>query len=557
MTSKQIVAVLAAAVILNTLPLMLTHTGGDIFFQMTLMDCFAGQFWQGDWRPQWCFSAEAGLGSPVLLFYFPLPFYIASIFYPLTWVGFSTYYIYVLCAIAATAVMAWASYRWLEDIVSPPIAVLATVIILFVPYRMEVLFFRNAYSELWALAFMPLLFLYARRIVQNRFGHVPYALVLATMFLTHAPCAVIALLFSGAYVVVMSGVQWSPKWRYVIAVLLALALAAFYLVPAFYYRGYISGEGVIGIGRSWVNTFVGVENIWPPGADVQTRPVIAMVLTILALIVLVVWLTRRRFDVPMAIVRQETYAWGLLFVLAFFLLTPVSKPLYAVTVPLSTFVFPWRMQIIFVLAAGYFSAVAMQWFLGARHKTWKMDYALLLAFLILVSHFLLTILGTPADVKPTVQRAPDVYKLPVEYRLLWPDAYHHSQAYFVDRSIHPQKFPRAQVIRGSGAVKVTRWAWDGIIMDVSTKRDAMVRVDHRYFPIWYALDEHNARLTITPEKATGLMLLDVPVGVRQITLQHSMSADKRALMWSGYGLSLAALFAVGLMTYRARRVHIF
>ncbi len=84
---KKILLVAMLAGSLNLIPRLLGDPGADAFFHYTLIHCFSTQFWEGDIYPRWCMEANASLGAPVFLFYFPLPYYISALLYPLHLLG--------------------------------------------------------------------------------------------------------------------------------------------------------------------------------------------------------------------------------------------------------------------------------------------------------------------------------------------------------------------------------------------------------------------------------------------------------------------------------------
>ncbi len=118
LTPIRLLLIIAAASLVNILPLILYNISGDIDFHLVLIECFARQFWQGDIYPRWCMDANA-LGSSLPLFYFPLSYYVAALLYPLSHLGMSVHGIYTLSLLLATMVTVLTCYLWLRDIVSP------------------------------------------------------------------------------------------------------------------------------------------------------------------------------------------------------------------------------------------------------------------------------------------------------------------------------------------------------------------------------------------------------------------------------------------------------
>src|SRR5688572_21264763 len=185
-------------------PLTLFDYGGDIMFQYVAIKCFGSQFWAGEMYSRWCFDAHAGLGSPVFVFYPPLPFYASSLLYPLTWLGVDIPSLYLLCLWLATLVTAFTAWWWLRDITSAKLAVFITVIYLWLPYRMELMMFRSAYGELWCMVWLPLVIKYLRLLMHGQLRAVPkLSVALALCFLSNMPAAMIIVLASGVYALCM------------------------------------------------------------------------------------------------------------------------------------------------------------------------------------------------------------------------------------------------------------------------------------------------------------------------------------------------------------------
>src|SRR3954463_8301416 len=65
---------------------------GDFLFYATALKAFSAQLWSGELYPRWLTEVSAGYGSPVFLFYAPLPFYVGSLFQFMA--GWDTYGFY-------------------------------------------------------------------------------------------------------------------------------------------------------------------------------------------------------------------------------------------------------------------------------------------------------------------------------------------------------------------------------------------------------------------------------------------------------------------------------
>ena len=532
-------AAICIAALFNILPLLLFNIGGDIDFHLVLIKCFAGQFWQGDLYPRWCMEANGGLGSPLPLFYFPLPYYVAALLYPLSYTGLSLHGVYVLGLFIATCATALACFLWLSDIVSPGCAWLAGLLFIFLPYRMEAMLFRSSYSEVWGMALLPLVFKYARRMAQgDKRAGLPLAAVFGLLCITHLPSAAVAAMGGGLYMLCMAR---KTLWRYAASGLWGGVLAAFYIVPAMYYQRFLVNVPLFISGRrsrGWPNTFLHMDNV-----HYQTPLVLAIALTILALALLAFYVIRRRDRVADSFISRETCAWGIISTAALVLLFPVSAPFYDLLGPLKEVVFPWRMQSLFMLALAFFSAIWMQW-LADKRKTWKADFLLLLAFLALVGCF---VSGMPGGRHDDTIAEGGIMAYP-EYRTVWTDEGSYNYSYFLSRYAQRSAIHEADVISGSGTIAVERWAWDGIILHAQSQRGMTVRLNQLYFPAWSAKADDGAAVSIRPEPHTGQMLADIPAGAHRILLHYSIYTIQPWLMLADVASILAAL----ALMYRMR-----
>jgi uncharacterized membrane protein len=439
-----LLAIIIAASV-ATLPLVLFEFGGDIIFHYVLIDCFNEQWRAGDMYPRWCFGANAGLGSPIWVFYAPLPYYVTLPLYALLPDTETTYLAAVWLATCISGLTAFAAMR---DITTPGKALLLALLYLYLPYRLEVMLFRSAYTELWCLAFLPLVFRYTRRLVRGENATAMLALACALMFFSNMPAAMIGVLASAAYTLLMAPRRLP---HYGGAVIWAGALAAIYLGPAALYRPFITTEGVIGGERTWSNNFLSMDNVTLHG---QGHVVIVIGLMLLALLGLIFTAWRRRASMTEPFAQREWRVWSILALLACVLMTRASAPLWNAFPLYSLLIFPWRMQSVIMMAALYLSALRLQFLLTPRQlKTWKGDAGMLFALLIMLSLFMVS--ARPADFVAhgdEMQAAKFITQR--EYRSIWTDKTFIGMDYILGRQRYREDIPKAQVIAGKAKLDV-------------------------------------------------------------------------------------------------------
>ncbi len=510
--------IIACFSVLTVLPLTLFDYGGDIMFQYVAIKCFASQFWAGDLYPRWCFSANAGLGSPIFVYYFPLPFYIASLFYPLTWLGLSLPGVYLLSLLAATIVGGLTAWSWLSDLTTPKKALLLALVYLWLPYRMEVMMFRAAYSELWCIAFMPLVCKYTRRLMLGEIDAVPrLALAFALCFLSNMPAATIGVLASGGYTLLMMErrrILWLGGFA--LALIWGAAMSAFYLVPAILYKPYVTTEGVISGARSWCNDFLTLDNI----KNGQGNVVVVMGIMLLCLVGLSVCAVLKRQKITPATWR-ELRSWVILAAGAYILLIPLSKPLWDHAGFIAMLAFPWRMQLVVMLAAIYMAAVLLDKLVVALRTGDVLMGFFMLALLVL---FVISA-RSPDFVTYGDKIVASQFVTQREYRSVWTDKEYIAMPYILGRYDQLASIPKIQQVSGNAHGAETVWEPGHIELDINAQRPSIVRLDLQYFPMWQMqVQPENAQLLMGPEPGTGQMLVSMSPGRYHLTLSTHIMA---------------------------------
>lgn len=190
-------------------------------------DQFTALLRHGTIYPRWLPLSHGGLGSPVFYYYPPLAFYVSGLFGLL---GLSTYASIIATFGAGLLASGYAMFAWLKDTARAPLA--GALLFMAAPYHLFDFYGRGAQAEYLAIAFIPLIALGIRRAAEGRIGLL--AVAYAGMILTHLPLALLASLFLIApYGLWLAGRSPTKFGRIALPLLLGLALAAIYLVPAF------------------------------------------------------------------------------------------------------------------------------------------------------------------------------------------------------------------------------------------------------------------------------------------------------------------------------------
>jgi 6-pyruvoyl-tetrahydropterin synthase-like protein len=222
-------------------------SGHDFEFHLSSWMEVAGQWRQGIAYPRWAGLAHYGYGEARFIFYPPLSWMLgAALGTLLPWALAPAVYVWVVLTLGG-----WCMYRLAHEWLPEQDAIAAAVLYVVNPYHVVVVYWRSAYAELLADALFPLLLFWVLRARQEpRRALVPLSLVLAAIWLSNAPAAVIAT-YS---VVLLALVLWivTQNWRVLgaagAAIAFALGLAAFYIIPA-----------------AWEQKWVNIGEILSPG----------------------------------------------------------------------------------------------------------------------------------------------------------------------------------------------------------------------------------------------------------------------------------------------------
>jgi hypothetical protein len=192
---------------------------------------------EGSPYPQWLGNPNSGAGSPAMLYYPPLPFYVEAGFYLVTGnvlkaIGFGCWLALALSGITM--------YVFAGSFLSHRVSLLAAALYLLAPYHLLDLYQRAALSEFWAFAWVPLL-LYAIYRVATGGGWRAVTLLAVgygLLLLTHVLTAFATTLVLPIYVVFLTR-DWRRIGKTVAGLALGVGLSAIFVVPLILERDYV------------------------------------------------------------------------------------------------------------------------------------------------------------------------------------------------------------------------------------------------------------------------------------------------------------------------------
>jgi len=196
----------------------------------------------GQIPPRWAPDFSFNFGHPFFIFYYPLPFYLGSLFHFLfrTSLIWSLKLVFLLSVPLSGIFFYLLMRKFFERIFS----FAGALLYIFTPYRAVDLYVRGAVGEMWGFVFMPFTaFCFVNLIKHRNFYHLSLAaLSLTCLMLAHNLTPIIFLPF---LVIFLGILIWREKERLFsflycfLAAILGMAISSYYWLPAIFEKQFL------------------------------------------------------------------------------------------------------------------------------------------------------------------------------------------------------------------------------------------------------------------------------------------------------------------------------
>lgn len=281
---------------------------------------------EGHLFPRWASNLNSGYGVPLFTFYYPLPYFVGSLFH---FLGFSLVDSFKLTMAFSYIAAIVLCFFWLKKLFNFQAAAFGTLFFLSVPYWFVNLYVRGSIGEVMAMASLMAV------LVSIEYQRVRLAaFAIAVLVISHNITALI-------FLPLVIGFTYFRKKISLSFIVWGLALSAFFWIPAiieqkfvmglsnFDYRDHFSELAQLLI-PSWGTGFSGPG--WPPYEMPQQIGVAAIVLLIM---------------------RPRVWLFAVMII---FLMLEQSIPIWEKIPPLRFIQYPWRLLAIFIPLTGYLGA---------------------------------------------------------------------------------------------------------------------------------------------------------------------------------------------------------
>ena len=495
---------------------------------------------EGSIYPRWLPRSNFGQGSPVMLYYPPLPFYVASAFNVLVrdpmralslgcWLGL--------------ALSGLTMYVFGRSVFPRWIALLTALLYMAVPYHVFDLYYRSALSEYWSFAWLPLVFDATHRVASGRGWRAAAYLACAysLLLLTHVLISFEVTLLLPIYLLLQTR-RLSRIVKAAAGLATGVLVSAVFVVPLLFEGDYIRLDRSLRI--PFTNFFL-FENVvsaiqvhrFPTPAEhsfyfAEALDLASIGLPLLIVIsALAIWRNRKLLEEPLS--KAFVGSVGAVAGLSLLLTTRLSAPVWQAWSQLHYIQFPFRWLTITASTAVILAGVAVSLLARERRLRLVFGASLAAAAIINVSISVLAVAQASYDRKLLEEGLTGAEV--AEYRTIWLDRQKH---------LHETVKPAVTTTSGDAGISVIDDAgrWQNYIVNASTQSTLTLRT--YYFPGWVARVD-GQRVEITPSKEGNIQLLVEP-GQHTLSLSFEDTWPRTAgKLISGAGL-LALLILLGL-----------
>mgnify|MGYP001137168489 CR=1 FL=1 len=523
-------------IILNPL-LIHTHDG---LVHLPRMGAWFKALKDGQIPPRWAADLNYGYGTPVLIFMYPWPYFLSTLFLSLgLGLVWSFKLVLTLSFVFAAVLMFIFSRTFFKD---EKKAFLVTMLYQFASFHLIEINARGALGEVWTYTFVPLAMLGLTKIFRAKkmSGFFLSALGTGLLILSHNSISLSFFAVLVLFVLLFGKNLLDYFWGF-LSLGLGLGLSVSYWLPALWERKYTYGD--LFMKDLYLEHFPTLKQLFWPNlfnqsfGQVHHIPVQIGLIHGLSLAVALYLLVKKKLSRVEK--RVVIFSW-LVFLTGFFLMQPFSAPIWAKFALLRQFQFSWRFLALVVLAPSLTGFV------------FKKAFWLLVCLIFLLSL--------------VYWRAPEGFD-----QLNEADYWHYplNTTYFGEADTiwaanPPSQYPekRIEIIEGEGTVKTLEKTSVLHRLELSAQTSVNILDRTHFFPGWRVFIADDGKPTsgwneipiqFQDANHRGLITFAVPQGEHQIEVRFGRTKDR--LIAESISLISFGFLAIGLgsLLYFKRR----
>lgn len=337
--------------------LPITHDGQD---HVARIANFFQSLTEGNFVPRWAGNLNWGYGHPVIMFLYPLPSYVASLFHFIGYSFADTFKIVMGLSFVLSGV---AMYLWLKEFLDDAPAATGAILYNFAPFRFVDFYVRGDIGEQVAFVFMPLVCLFLIKLSKKDSAvyFTAASLSLGGLILAHNAMSLMFIpfiVFYSIFLIYSSKKRLKTALQFLAVLVFGFLSSAFFWVPALLEGKYTLRDIVTG--NEAFSRFVKIKDlfysVWNYGQSGQLS--VQVGLLHIASVVILVPFTYIAYKK-----KEKNFLLYLLvyiyFLVSIFIMLPESAFIWKTFTILKKFQFPWRFLALSAFASAVAGAIVM------------------------------------------------------------------------------------------------------------------------------------------------------------------------------------------------------
>lgn len=518
----------------------------DAVFYTVIMHLYGDAMAMGEFYPRWFSEANSGQGTPAMIFYSPLSYFITNSL--LGWVddpiGINRF---IGGMLIAQILSGFTAYIWLHKKFEQRTALIFSVLYIILPYKMSHIWLHHNLAQLWVLVWLPLWMMSAERLLGKvrEYDIFFYAICLALVAYTHLLTLIAFIAVPALYVLSQATTPFKERIIHLaIAHLFGFALCAAYFLPVLMNKEFVWTVGFLEANYNIFQHLTHLDTLF-----------VAYYPLILVMIILMLRKDRNSANAP------KTF-WLFSGILAFFYImtTTLSAPVWHFIPLLQYLQFPVaRLHPVMLVAFLYVGAYGWEyWRNNVRSRFCKM-------YLPYAATLVIMICGAASAYASVLQLSCYTYKVftktslhalhrmnaipPIEYITMWSTPDKLTESFLNDTLSKPILYERS----GNISADVQKKGLNQFQLRAQVTGDeATLVIKQWYFPGWEAVNTQGVPYPLSADDDTGYLQIALPNGTHDITLSIPWVMGEKA----GAAISLMTLAAMVTMIVYARRTQV-
>jgi 6-pyruvoyl-tetrahydropterin synthase-like protein len=484
--------------------------------------------------PRWADLAHFGYGEARFIFYPPVSWMFGAVLGSfLPWRIVPTVFEWIVLTLSGCSMFLLARrFMQRRD------ATFAAALYAANPYHIVSVYWRSAFAELLVGTLLPLLLLVLLRSEKDDRKTVLYlSLIVAAAWLTNIPAAVMLTYCLGLLVVVAAVVRHSlrPLAVGAVAVLLGLALAAFYVVPVLYELKWVEIAQVLSPGVRPQDNFI-FTSLNNPDHD-RFNMLISLVSVAEIVLLAVLWFLSRPWRARASEFWSMLTAWSAASAL---LLTSFSLLLYRFLPELRYVQLPLRWLL--CLNVGFALLVTM------ASRRWLVRALACLAMLAVLAFVWHRVQPPWWDDRDDIAEMLDHQQDGSGYEGIDEYVPNGVDVYEIKKDAHRVTFQGG----GSSRIRITQWEPESKSFSANLSQPGKLVLKLFNYPAW-RVEVNNRPVQTGLLAVTGQMVIPVEAGDHQVHITLARTRDREIGGLISFGTGILIL---GLMPFKRRIVHL-